>query len=414
MIRARPQVLFDATRLLSRVDRSTPTGIDRVCLAYAEHLLGRDDVLLTPVRTRRDSLAAIRPDWFRETVAELRARWSGPETPDAAEAALVSALTDPSRGRSTLVDAVGKTAEVRTRRSLGRVLAVRPLPALRRGALYVNVGHTGLDDPRPLRDLAGRGVRLAVMVHDLIPVTHPEYCRPGEAARHRRRMRAALRLSDRIMVNSDVTAAELADFAVREGLETPPVEVLKLGLEPAFLQPGWAPDQRPWFVHVGTLEARKNLAFLLTLWGRLAESMGDDAPRLALVGRHGWENEAALDLLERAPGLQGLVHQAAGLTDAGLSRLLRGARGLVAPSFVEGFDLPAVEAEALGVPVLASDIPAHRELLTRARLIDPLDGPGWLSAIRGLSRRRTAPEPAPAPLWADHFRRFDAFVGLES
>lgn len=391
MTRARPQVLFDATRLVARADRTTPTGIDRVCLAYAEHLLARTDRTFVPVRLRRDGATAVSPDWFRTFVRDLRLRWSAD-----GDGPAKAARATPAPGGA-----------------LGRMLIARPLPPLRRDALYVNVGHTGLDDARALKDLAGRGVRVAVMIHDLIPITHPEYCRAGEAARHRGRMRAALRLADRIVVNSGTTADELVRFAGREGLAPPPVQALRLGLEPPFLTPGWSPDAAPVFVHVGTLEARKNLAFLLTLWRRLAEDMGDAAPRLVLVGRDGWENEAALDLLERAPGLQGLVSRAAELSDPALVRLLRGARGLLAPSSIEGYDLPPVEAEALGVPVLASDIPAHRELLERARLIDPLDGPAWLSAIRGLMRRRNAPEPTSPPLWEDHFAAFDAFVGLD-
>ena len=37
-------VLFDAGRLLQRSGRTTPTGVDRVCLAYAEWLMGHPDV----------------------------------------------------------------------------------------------------------------------------------------------------------------------------------------------------------------------------------------------------------------------------------------------------------------------------------------------------------------------------------
>ena len=81
------------------------------------------------------------------------------------------------------------------------------------------------------------------------------------------------------------------------------------------------------------------------------------------------------------------------------------ARAVLAPSAVEGFDLPAVEACALGAPLIASDIPPHRELTPDAELIDPLDGLGWLQAIERAAL--TPPPPRPAyqpPRWADHFR----------
>ncbi len=402
-------VLFDATRLLSRINRSAPTGIDRVCLAYAEHLLARRDLAVTPVRSHRDQLSAVEPRWFAEVVADLRARWSG-EASQPVEARLTTALTSARRGRS-LIEA-DEGGEARTRRGLSQLLRQRPLADPPRTAVYINVGHTGLDSPRILSALAAHGVARVVLVHDLIPITHPEYCRPGEGARHRTRMRTTLRQASHIVVNSAATGAELAAFAAREGIAAPPVQVAHLGLEPLFLTPAWAPAAAPYFVHVGTLEGRKNLAFLLSVWRRLDERMGATAPRLALIGRHGWENEAVLDHLHRSPNLQGLVHQVSELPDAGLARLLAGARGLVAPSSVEGFDLPVAEALSLGVPVIASDIAVHRELAPNARLIDPLDGPGWLAAIEAASVKAPKQGPYAAPTWDAHFDTIRAFIGL--
>lgn len=153
----------------------------------------------------------------------------------------------------------------------------------------------------------------------------------------------------------------------------------------------------------------------MTLWRRLEERLGARTPSLVLVGRYGWENEAVLDHLQRSPNLQGVVHQASNLSDAALARLMRGARAVLAPSSVEGFDLPAVEACAMGLRLIASDIPPHRELTPGAELIDPLDGLGWLDAIE----RATLATPAvpsnayAAPDWAGHFRIVAEAIGLD-
>jgi glycosyltransferase involved in cell wall biosynthesis len=185
-------------------------------------------------------------------------------------------------------------------------------------------------------------------------------------------------------------------------------------VEPIFRAAARPAGGRPYFVHVGTIEARKNLAFLLTIWRRLAEEMSARAPRLVLIGRYGWENEAVLDHLERSPLLQGLVHQASDLPDAALSELMRGARALVAPSSVEGFDLPPVEAMAMGVPVIASDIAAHREMVPQAHLIDPLDGLGWLEALEAATLEPpTRPAGYRAPTWDAHFDRVARKLALE-
>jgi len=417
-------VLFDATRLLSRADRSAPTGIDRVCLAYAERLLDRRDLAMLPVVARRDKLSAIDARWFAGMVSGLRLKWSGEGIDDDIEAQLQAALSATRRGRSVRSDP-GGVDPARTRRGLGQLIRLRALPELRRGMIYINVGHTGLDRPGILQSLANRGVVRLVMVHDLIPISHPEYCRPGEAARHRARMRSVLRHASHVVVNSAATGDALVAFAGHEALNVPPVQVSHLGLEPLFLEPP-APGPQDletdvhrqvgpgYFVHVGTLEARKNLAFLLTVWRRLEEQMGPATPHLVLVGRHGWENEAVVDHLERSPRLQGLAHQVAELSDAALGRLLRGARGLVAPSSAEGFDLPVAEALALGTPVLASDIDVHRELAGQAQLIDPLDGPSWLEAIRAATVCRPVPAPFVAPTWDRHFEPVWRHVGLDA
>ena len=66
------RILYDASRLMSRAERSAPTGVDRVCLAYAEWLLASPDVTTIPVRGRKNRLVAVEIGWFRRFVADLR------------------------------------------------------------------------------------------------------------------------------------------------------------------------------------------------------------------------------------------------------------------------------------------------------------------------------------------------------
>lgn len=411
-------VLFDASRLLSRAERTAPTGVDRVCLAYAEWLLSMPGVSVTPVRTRQDQLVAVDEPWFRKCVKTLRSRWTGDffeRSLTADEMRLMTALASGARATESVI---GKppTDPARTPGRRARVFKqlfrsqwIQNLPD---SSLYFNVGHTGLGDPGILKQLEARGIGRIVLLHDLIPITHPEFCRPGDDLKHRDRVLTTLRHASRILVNSHYTASELAAFATREAITPPPINAVHLGLEPTFLVPPAAPTPRPYFVHVGTIEARKNLAFLLTIWRRLYERMGDAAPQLVLVGRYGWENEAVLDHLERSPALRGLVHQASDLPDSALATLMASARALVAPSSVEGFDLPAVEASALGVPLIASDIPVHRELVPNARLIDPLDGLGWLEALEKATRSPPRAPSYAAPTWDRHFAEVAECVGL--
>jgi glycosyltransferase involved in cell wall biosynthesis len=414
------RILYDASRLMSRADRSAPTGVDRVCLAYAEWLLASPDVITIPVRSRKNRLVTVEIGWFRRFVTDLRAKWNGVATAPADlahEQRLLAALTAKTRPVASVlgappVPAQDKPADkIRVLKQFFRSRHASPLPE---ADLYLNVGHTTLHEPTALQELQAAGIERVVLIHDLIPVTHPEFCRPGDGEKHHARVANTLRFASRIIVNSAYTGEELRSFAQREALPLPPVHVAHLGLEPAFVAGEAVAAQRPYFVHVGTIEARKNLALLLTLWRRVEEQMGDMTPSLVLVGRYGWENEAVLDHLQRSPNLQGVVHQASNLSDALLARLMRGARAILAPSCVEGFDLPAVEACAMGLSLIASDIPPHRELTPDAELIDPLDGLGWLAAV---ARAAETPPPAPAgytaPSWPEHFHIVAHAIGLE-
>ncbi|MBU1346469.1 MAG: glycosyltransferase family 4 protein [Alphaproteobacteria bacterium] len=413
-------ILFDASRLLSRVERAAPTGVDRVCLAYAEWLLSLPDVRVTPVRARHNRLVVVDEAWFRRCIQTMRSRWTGgfferSLTED--EMRLMAALGGDGKAAESVIGKPptepGKSPGRRARvwRRLFRSQWIQKLPE---SSHYFNVGHTSLDDPAILAALRDKGIECVVLIHDLIPITHPEFCRPGDGDRHRQRVVNSLNLASRIVVNSRYTAHELSSFAAREAIAAPPIDAVHLGLEPTFLTRPTAATSRPYFLHVGTIEARKNLAFLLTVWRRLQEKMGDAAPQLVLVGRYGWENEAVLDHLERSPALRGLVHQASDLPDSALATLMAGARALVAPSSVEGFDLPAVEASALGVPLIASDIPAHRELTPDARLIDPLDGLGWIDALEAATLQPPRASPFTAPSWEDHFAEVARRAGLSA
>jgi glycosyltransferase involved in cell wall biosynthesis len=87
------------------------------------------------------------------------------------------------------------------------------------------------------------------------------------------------------------------------------------------------------------------------------------------------------------------------VSDDDLAAIYTGAHALVFPSDDEGFGLPPVEALACGTPVVASDVPALREVLDgRAilRAVDDLDG--LIAAAE--SAERPAPPPPPWT-WVD-------------
>lgn len=373
--------LLDVSRLVwRRWAGRLPTGIDRVCLAYLEHYGPRSRAVIQGKGARRVLNARTSDKLFRMLLA-------GPPgfRRDVTRTFIAEALRRP--GRSV------------------------------RDRIYLNVGHTGLDDPRFLRWVRQSGVRPVYMVHDLIPITHPEYCRAGEAERHRARIRTMLRSAAGVIGNSEATLDALSTFAAEEGLEVPQSVAAWLGTTVPAPPPARA--EQSTFVVLGTIEARKNHLMLLQLWSRLIQRLGDDAPRLLVIGQRGWECEQVFDLLDRSPVLPKAVVEIGRSSDSELAAHLASARALLFPSLVEGYGLPLVEALAAGTPVIASDLPVFREIgQGLPDFIDPLDAPAWEAAIldyassSGEARKRQIEriKDYRAPTWEGHFRTVDDWL----
>src|SRR5436305_4753929 len=397
-------IALDLSRLLSRAGRGTPTGIDRVELAYAEHLIAVDPSACFAATTALGGVGLVQRDRAEGFVAAIAAAWRG--KPEAiGEERRVRRLAR----RSRLAALLGGE------RRLFAALRQSPAPPV-----YLLVSHHHLEKPAILARLKARSpARFVCLIHDLIPIEYPEYAKPGQAENHRRRIETAVRFADALIVNSGGTRDALLPYIERAGRKSP-VLVAPLGLDlPTGSGDSSPPLDKPYFVYIGTIEARKNHLLLLNLWRALATQLGASVPLLVLIGQRGWETENVVDMLDRCPALRGTVIEHNSLSDTEMVRLLKGARALLLPSFAEGFGFPLIEAFGVGVPALCSDIPALRETGGAvAEYLDPLDGPGWRAAILDYSAadspRRTAQLERLAgwqpPLWQDHFASVDRLI----
>jgi len=286
--------------------------------------------------------------------------------------------------------------------------------------VYLLVSHHHLERSGLIARLKERSAaRFICLIHDLIPIEFPEYAKPGQAEHHLRRIETAARLADAVIVNSSVTRDALQPHLDRAG-RAPPVLVAPFGADlPAARVEGEPRFERPYFVYVSTIEARKNHLLLLNLWRWMATDLGERTPLLVLVGARGWETENVVDMLERCPVLRGAVIEHNALPDAEMVRLLKGARALLLPSFAEGFGFPLIEGLELGVPALCSDIAALRESGGSVpEFFNPLDGPGWRAAILDYAAPRSPRREAQLarlarwepPRWEDHFAMVDRFI----
>lgn len=138
------------------------------------------------------------------------------------------------------------------------------------------------------------------------------------------------------------------------------------------------------FVHVGTLQPRKNLERLISAFARFKRASG--LPHaLMLVGGKGWLYEGLLQHARRE-AVEGSVHFVGFATAEETPLWYAAAEAMIFPSLYEGFGFPIVEAMACGTPVLSSTASCLPEAAgDAADLFDPFDVDGLAGAMARLA-----------------------------
>lgn len=390
MVAPRARIL-DLTRLLSRIGSGPPTGVDRVELAYLDRFLNDTVPVFGLARAGRGFYLLDRPGMERLRLA------------------LHAAAPPAKRGRGLLAPLAIASGPI------AALLLRRHVPA---GAEYYNVGHANLSRWRLRAFRKFARCRITVLIHDVIPLQHPEFTRPGTQASFRRKMKAVAREADRIICTCNTTGADVR-AALKDLGRVPPIVVAPLGID----QVDAAPDRqvvdllagRPYFLAIGTIEPRKGYDFLLDLWEEMHRTRPlAEIPCLVIAGRRGWRNDAVFSRLDRLPMIGQTVFECANLSDGAIASLMEGAEALLFPSRAEGFGLPPIEAAARGCPVLCLPLPVFEEMLGDYPVyLKEGDGYSWLETMDGLMktgrqrdrmerRRHTIRRP---PEWGSHFNR---------
>ncbi|MFN7128856.1 MAG: glycosyltransferase family 4 protein [Brevundimonas sp.] len=229
-----------------------------------------------------------------------------------------------------------------------------------RGHLWEQTALTWAARHGQLLSLGGAGPilhpRQRVVIHDAAVFRHPEHFRRSYAAFHRGLGRL-LAPRARLTTVSQFSRGELASVLNR------PTSSIKVVPNGADHLARTAHDDRvlstlglsgrPYFVVLGNLAPNKNIAVMIRALRRLP----DPDLRLVLIGA---DDPAVFD--RSAPASDPRILFAGRRTDAEAAALLRDALALVFASLYEGFGIPPLEAFAQDCPVIASDIPAVREV----------------------------------------------------
>jgi len=221
--------------------------------------------------------------------------------------------------------------------------------------------------------------RRVVTVHDLSWHHVPESYSALDRFRQRRWVSLAVRLADRIVAVSETTRGDLSALFPEAARKT---AVIPPGVEDRFFAEwGRREEQRVrdrysldgrYLLTLGSFHPRKNLVNLVEAYDRF-RSRNPGRILLLIAGRGGKDSGRLLSRIVRSPFrreilLSGYVPR------EDLPALYAGADLLVFPSLYEGFGIPALEAMAVGTPVVTSDLPVFEEVCGAAALrFDPED-----------------------------------------
>lgn len=257
------------------------------------------------------------------------------------------------------------------------------------GDVLVLLGSSWIDQTVLLavQRAVGRGVRLAVFLHDLTPVQEAGHGKEVQVA-FRRYLSLLANCGAVVVANSQATANELRTYAQEHGLPMPAVSVSGLppGLTPQSLEEqAQQPSEvwpRPYVLFVGTIEERKSHLDALRAWQTLdGESSGTDIPDLVCVGRWGWGCQPFQDAWNEAGReASGVYVLSDGVDDSRLADLYANALATIYPSRLEGWGLPVSESLAFGKLPITTDTSSLPEAGAGLAVLVPPGDPSALAA----------------------------------
>lgn len=346
-----------------------PTGIQRVGFGIAAAIVGSDaDPRISEGSAHRTSalLVAVDAQGARRidpTSIGLSAK--GARRNASASARLAAPLLD-------LLALAPRSAQERVRALARRLLAARAERTgvaidVRSDDWLIVVGAPWIAPRMAAATIALKkecGARLAVLVHDLLPLTAPQWYADDQSGEARDDVAALASSADRLFAISPKVAEEVRSLLGREAVTLTPADPT-FAADVAFGKERVAPFEGdlPYILCVGTLHPRKRIDALIRAVAAIAERNGvDAAPRLVVAGRRHPQDGAVFAALRACASIPGLaerivfVHDA---DDARLATLYAGCRFVALPSLAEGWGIPVREALAAGRPVIATDaVPA--------------------------------------------------------
>jgi len=213
-----------------------------------------------------------------------------------------------------------------------------------------------------------RKTKIVTAIHDVAFRFHPELYSARQRRRQEWAVRRAVKYADALITVSETTKKDLVELyrvdASKIHVTPLAVDASRFDVEGERISEvldRYALSGKKYLLSVGRIESKKNIGTLLRAFDAYKRAEVDSDLQLVLVGGLGEGAHRVLcelDSLDYKDSVKLLGYVA----DGEVESLYRGAAAYVFPSWYEGFGLPVLEAFAAKVPLLASDIPALREV----------------------------------------------------
>ncbi|MGD1095465.1 MAG: glycosyltransferase 61 family protein [Bryobacteraceae bacterium] len=305
--------------------------------------------------------------------------------------ALLAVIENIRSGAGSQVD-----IESRLRSLAGRVFpcTVRSRDIFLTIGAFWNTGGMGT----VLQLLKNSGAVIGIFIHDILPFTAPEYFGAHATRVFAKGVTEALTFADFVLTTTEYNKTSLAEHLASQELDPLPIHVIPLGrglslsapIEPKLSNAVAAILETDYVLCVGTIEVRKNPAYLFNIWKMMVRSGRTNIPRLVFIGRKGWLVQDFLDQLQACNYLGGRILVVHNATDVELDLLYRKCMLTMFPSFVEGWGLPVGESLAHGKICLCSAVGGIPE--AGGKLVDHIDPYNACDGLEKLSRYLDDPE----------------------